>query len=68
VTLLAVGLCTLEATQPGNSEYAAAPAVMQTFGVAATGTGGSDGDVPLPQWALLLGAGLLAAMRRLRAA
>jgi hypothetical protein len=41
---------------------------MQTFGVAATGTGGSDGDVPLPQWALLLGAGLLAAMRRLRAA
>jgi MYXO-CTERM domain-containing protein len=38
---------------------------MQTFSVAAAGEGGNDGDVPMPPWALLLlGAGLLAAMRR----
>ncbi|MHB1215783.1 MAG: MYXO-CTERM sorting domain-containing protein [Thiobacillus sp.] len=33
--------------------------------MAATSDGGNDGDVPMPPWALmLLGAGLLAAMRR----
>ena len=65
VTLLTAGLCTLEATQPGDSQYSAAPSAMQTFSVAAASEGGNDGDVPMPPWALLLlGAGLLAAMRR----
>ncbi|MHB1144109.1 MAG: S8 family peptidase [Thiobacillus sp.] len=64
VTLLAAGLCTLEATQPGDSQYSAAPSVMQTFSVNAA-SGVNDGDVPMPPWALLLlGAGLLAAIRR----
>ncbi|MDP2030721.1 MAG: S8 family serine peptidase [Thiobacillus sp.] len=65
VSLLAVGLCTLEATQSGDSQTSAAPAVMQTFSVASASGGSNDGDVPLPPWALvLLGGGLLAAMRR----
>ncbi len=66
VTLLTVGFCTLEATQPGDSQYSAAPSLMQTFSVASASDGGvNDGDVPIPPWALLLlGAGLLAAMRR----
>ncbi|MDP2266738.1 MAG: S8 family serine peptidase [Thiobacillus sp.] len=65
VTLLTVGLCTLEATQPGDNQYSAAPSVMQTFSVASASESGNDGDVPIPPWALLLlGAGLLAAMRR----
>jgi MYXO-CTERM domain-containing protein len=65
VTLLTAGLCTLEAAQPGDSQYSAAPSAMQTFSVAAASEGGNDGDVPMPPWALLLlGAGLLAAMRR----
>lgn len=65
VTLLTAGLCTLKATQPGDSQYSAAPSAMQTFSVAAASEGGNDGDVPMPPWALLLlGAGLLAAMRR----
>ena len=33
VTLLAVGTCTLTATQPGNSVYGAAPAVSRSFAV-----------------------------------
>jgi hypothetical protein len=65
VTLLTAGLCTLEAAQPGDGQYRAAPSVMQTFSVAAASEGGNDGDVPMPPWALLLlGAGLLAAMHR----
>ncbi len=65
VSLLAAGLCTLEASQAGDSQTSAALAVMQTFSVAAASSGGSDGDVPLPPWALvLLGGGLLAAMRK----
>jgi len=65
VTLLQVGLCTLEAAQPGDSQYSTAPSVMQTFSVASASESGNDGDVPMPPWALLLlGAGLLAAMRR----
>lgn len=64
VTLLTAGLCTLEATQPGDSQYSAASSVMQTFSINAASSV-NDGDVPLPPWALLLlGAGLLAAMRR----
>jgi hypothetical protein len=65
VSLLAAGLCTLEATQAGDSQTSAAPAVMQTFSVAMANGGGNDGDVPLPPWAMvLLGGGLLAAMRK----
>ncbi|MBT9538298.1 S8 family serine peptidase [Thiobacillus sp.] len=65
VSLLTVGLCTLEASQAGDSQTSAAPAVMQTFSVAAASGSGNDGDVPLPPWALLLlGGGLLAAMRK----
>jgi ABC-type Fe3+-hydroxamate transport system substrate-binding protein len=33
VTLVAVGTCSIEATQPGNFDYAAAPAVSQSFQV-----------------------------------
>jgi hypothetical protein len=33
VTLVAVGTCTLEATQPGNADYAAAAPVLESFQV-----------------------------------
>ncbi len=33
VTLAALGLCTIQATQPGNASYAAAPSVSQSFTV-----------------------------------
>ena len=33
VTLVASGACTIQATQPGNTDYAAAPPVSQTFTV-----------------------------------
>jgi ABC-type Fe3+-hydroxamate transport system substrate-binding protein len=33
VTLAAVGTCSIEATQPGNADYAAAPTVSQSFQV-----------------------------------
>jgi uncharacterized repeat protein (TIGR01451 family) len=33
VTLLAVGTCTIQATQPGNTQYAAAPPIEQSFQV-----------------------------------
>ena len=36
LTLLGAGTCTIDASQPGNSNYAAAPAVSNTFVVAAT--------------------------------
>lgn len=65
VTLLTAGLCTLEATQPGDTQYSAAQSVMQTFSVVSASASGNDGDVPMPPWALLLlGTGLFAAMRR----
>jgi hypothetical protein len=65
VTLSSAGLCTLEATQPGDSQHSAAPTVMQTFSVASASESGNDGDVPMPPWALmLLGTGLLVAMRQ----
>lgn len=64
VTPTGVGFCSLAAEQPGDASYAAATPVVQGFNV--TGTSyASDGDVPLPAWALLLlGAGLLGGMRR----
>jgi hypothetical protein len=59
VTLLAPGTCTIGANQSGDTNYAAAPTVTQSFAVTA-GTGGA-GDVPtLPEWgAILLGLTLL---------
>ncbi len=67
VTLLAVGTCTLAASQSGNATYAAAPTVARGFAVSVAGGGSSDGDVPLPAWAVvMLGAGLLGAARQRR--
>jgi hypothetical protein len=66
VSLLAVGTCTLAAVQPGDAVYAPASTLIQSFSVStAVVDSGSDGDVPLPAWALvMLGAGLLGTMRR----
>jgi hypothetical protein len=36
VTLVATGTCTIEATQPGNASFAAAPPVSQSFAVKST--------------------------------
>jgi hypothetical protein len=63
ITLLAVGICTVQANQPGNASYSAAAPVTQSFSVVLGGGGGGSsegvGDGPLPLWALLaLGAGL----------
>jgi alpha-tubulin suppressor-like RCC1 family protein/sugar lactone lactonase YvrE len=64
VTLLAAGTCTLQATQAGNSIYAPAPSVTQTFSITSPVNTGS-GDVPLPPWAyVLLAVGLMGAMWR----
>jgi predicted extracellular nuclease len=60
VTILAVGTCVLDAAQPGNGVYGAAPTVTQSFTITSGGGADAGGDVPLPLWALiLLGAGLL---------
>lgn len=67
VTLLAIGTCTLLASQGGDASYAAAPSVAMSFSVTSGSSGGtgSDGDVPIPLWALaLLGAGLLGVSSR----
>lgn len=68
VTLVAAGTCTLAASQPGDDIYAAAATVTQSFSVTSGSiSGGGDGDVPLPAWALIvLGAGLMGAVRRSR--
>jgi MYXO-CTERM domain-containing protein len=60
-----VGTCVVNASQAGNTVWAPATASTSFSISSATAGGGSDGDVPLPGWALgLLGAGLLAALRR----
>lgn len=60
VSLIAVGTCTLIATQAGNSMYMAAAPVSRSFSVAA---GTADrGDVPIPLWALVLMALALAVL------
>lgn len=69
VTLLTVGSCTLQASQPGNNMYAAAAPVSQSFNVTASGQGGgaNSATVPLPTWMLFaLGAGLLGLALRIR--
>jgi uncharacterized protein len=66
VTLVSAGTCSITASQPGDGLWAVATDVTQTFAVSAAGV---DGDVPLPLWALgLLGAGLMAGLRRHRTA
>jgi alpha-tubulin suppressor-like RCC1 family protein len=67
VTGVAVGTCTITANQAGNTSYAAAPTVTQSFSVTAATTGSptTGGDVPLPTWAyVLLATGLIGAMWR----
>ena len=68
VTLVATGTCQISATQPGDAVYAAAPSVVRSFAITPTGTvggGGDDGDVPLPDWAVvLLALCMLGAMHR----
>lgn len=65
VTGLSVGTCTITATQAGNSSYSPATNSISFNIVASSGGGSSDGDVPLPDWAMLLMAsGLLATMWR----
>jgi hypothetical protein len=55
VTLVAVGTCTIVASQIGDSTYAAATPVSRSFSV--TGSSGpppSSVDAPLPLWAVVL--------------
>ena len=65
VVLTASGVCTLRAIQEGNAVYEAAPEVEVTFSVLSNDSAmASDGDVPLPLWALLLlGGGLYLVVR-----
>jgi len=66
LSLLAGGICSVTASQPGNGVWAAASAVTQSFAV--TTAVAVDGDVPLPLWAVgLLASGLMASLRRRRA-
>ncbi|MFH1816197.1 MAG: S8 family serine peptidase [Pseudomonadota bacterium] len=59
-SLLATGTCTVQASQPGNDSWLAAIPLSVSFAVtAAAANGPSDGDVPLPGWALV---GLAAAL------
>jgi endonuclease/exonuclease/phosphatase family metal-dependent hydrolase len=70
VALLTVGTCTIAADQAGDSTYAVAPQVQQSFVVGpAVGTGGGSADIPtLPEWgAILLGLLLLTQGLRHRA-
>jgi sugar lactone lactonase YvrE len=45
-TLLAIGTCTLQANQAGNSTYAAATQVVLSFSVAASNSSSSSGNLP----------------------
>lgn len=68
-SLIATGTCTVQASQPGNDSWLAAAPVSASFAVtAATAANASDGDVPLPGWALASLAAALAGsvMRRRR--
>ena len=70
VTLIAVGTCTLHASQAGSATWLAATPVTNSFAIT-TSSGGDNGngEVPLPLWSLLLlGAGLFGALYRQRRA
>lgn len=57
-TLLAVGTCSVAANQAGDASWAAAPQVVQSFGITAAGSG--NADIPtLPEWGLILLGGSL---------
>ncbi|MBL8468387.1 S8 family peptidase [Methyloversatilis discipulorum] len=59
-SLIATGTCTVQASQPGNDAWLAATPLNASFVVTAPAAAtASDGDVPLPGWAL---AGLAAAL------
>jgi hypothetical protein len=47
VTRVAVGTCIIAANQAGNTIYAAAPQVIQSFNIAAAGTTGTGSNVPV---------------------
>ena len=68
VTLIAVGTCTLQASQAGSATWLAAIPVTNSFAITIS-SGGGSGEVPLPLWSLLLlGAGLFGALSRQRRA
>jgi hypothetical protein len=65
VTGVSAGTCTITATQAGNINYSSATNSISFNIVAATQGGNNSGDVPLPDWAMLLMAsGLFATMWR----
>ena len=72
VTLIAVGTCTLQASQAGDVTWLAATPVTNSFAITISsggGESGGSGEVPLPLWSLLLlGAGLFGALSRQRRA
>ena len=49
VTFIAPGGCSITATQPGNSEYAAAPTITRSFVISAGSSGGAFGNPNLAQ-------------------
>jgi hypothetical protein len=67
VILVTTGTCTIAANQSGNTVYAAAAQVTQSFTVTPS-TVNNTTDGPIPWWALgALGAGLVGiATRRLQ--
>jgi hypothetical protein len=70
VTLIALGTCTLQATQAGNANYLPATPVTRSFSVTngsvTNGSGGDgSGDGPVPPWALMaLGLALMGLLKR----
>jgi hypothetical protein len=71
VTLIAVGTCTLQASQAGDAAYLAATPVTNSFAIAISSGGGEtggSGEIPtLPEWgAILLGLLLFAIVYRQR--
>ena len=61
LTGVSAGLCTVTASQAGDSRYAPAPQAIQTVTIKAAATGEPTPVPTLSQWGLLLLSGLLAA-------
>jgi hypothetical protein len=69
VTLVKSGICTLQALQPGDTIYAAASPVAQSFAVTLPTPANPSADVPLPLWMyVLLFLTLLGGIARVRRA
>jgi hypothetical protein len=67
VTLVKSGVCTLQASQPGDTIYAAASPVAQSFAVTLPIPANPSADVPLPLWMhVLLFLALLGGIARVR--